>query len=144
MAQPGPKALTRTRQPLSKEFRANIGKRRPTDPATGRYVAGGKKYLLPVEAIAIETADKAVTNANRLKELAPDTIEFLARVMNTSHYRPDTRVSAARILLEHALGKPKQAVVPTRERGGEMTWEALLEKIRAAADAGKPENPPAR
>jgi hypothetical protein len=72
-------------------------------------------------------------------------IEFLAHAVNTSHYKPDTRVNAARILLEHALGKPKQAVVPAREAGGELTWEVLLERIRAAAaaDAGEPEKPPA-
>ncbi len=145
MAQPGPKPLTRTRQPLSKEFKANIGKRRPRDPTTGRYVLGGEKHLLPAEVIEREAADRMVTTAHRLKELAPDMIEFLARAVNSAHYKPDTRVNAARILLEHALGKPKQAVVPAREVGGELTWEALLEKIRAAAaaDAGEPEKPPA-
>jgi hypothetical protein len=70
-------------------------------------------------------------------------IEFLTRAVNTAHYKPDTRVNAARILLEHAMGKPKQAVVPAREVGGELTWEALLEKIRAAAAAdAAAEKPP--
>jgi hypothetical protein len=141
MAQPGPKSLTRTRHPLSKEFKANIGKRRPTDPATGRYVAYGEKHLLSVEAMEREAADKTVASADRLKELVPDIIEFLARAVNTSHYKPDTRVNAARILLEHALGKPRQAVVPASEGEGKMTWEDLLTKVRAAAKA-QTEDPP--
>jgi len=138
MAQPGPKPLTATSRPLSGEFKANSGKRRPRDLATGRYVVSGKKPLLSAEAIEREAVAKAVDTAAQLKELAPDTIEFLARVMHTSHCKTVDRVQAARILLEHAIGKPKQAVVPsgTGEGGGsEMTWESLLEKIRAAAAA---------
>jgi hypothetical protein len=137
MAKPGPKPLTRIRRPLSKEFRANSGKRRPRDPATGHYVVGGEKHLpLPAEAIEREAADKTVASADRLKELAPDIIEFLAHAVHTAHYKIDTRVTAARILLEHALGKPRQAVVPGgSDSDVSMSWEDLLEKISAAAAA---------
>jgi hypothetical protein len=63
MAQPGPKPITRTRRPLSKEFKANVGKRRPTDRATGRYVGGGEKHLMPVEAIEREAARAEAAHA---------------------------------------------------------------------------------
>ncbi len=138
MAQPGPKPSAGIRRPLSKAFMASRSRSRPRDPATGRYVVGGEKHLLlPADAIEREAPDKIVASADRLKELAPDIIEFLARAVHTAHYKIDTRVTAARILLEHALGKPKQAVVPGAggDSGASMSWEDLLEKIRAAAAA---------
>jgi hypothetical protein len=92
--------------------------------------------------IASGGADATVSASARLADLALGAIDMLASIARLVP-KGGTRVRAAQILLEHALGKPKQAVVPARGDGGELTWEALLEKIRAAAAAdAAAEKPP--
>ncbi len=48
-------------------------------------------------------------------------------------FRPGDRLEAAARLLEFARGKPARAIHQTS--GGELSWETLLDEIRAAAAA---------
>ncbi len=72
-----------------------------------------------------------VRGSNRLKKMLPSVLEELYHIVK-SGCKPDTRVRAAQILLEHALGKPVQAVVPQTPDVKTMGWEELLRQVRAA------------
>ncbi len=106
---------------------------------------GRLRPLQPRVAPTLEQEAKAravVRGSNRLKKITPSVIEELYRIVK-SGCKPDTRVRAAQILLEHALGKPVQAVVPAQPSSGKtMTWEELLRKVRASAQGASTDGKP--
>ncbi len=81
----------------------------------------------------VDEADAILRGVRRLKDLAVDIVDTLATIMHRAPKYAD-RIEAARILLEHTLGKPARAT-PVAGTGTTMTWEQLLE--HAKTDGGK-------
>lgn len=83
------------------------------------------------ERAIVDEADAILRGARRLKDLAVDIVDTLATIMHRAPKYAD-RIEAARILLEHALGKPVRAA-PDAGTGTTLTWEQLLERAKAEA-----------
>ncbi len=107
------------------------------DPATHPRDEFGRLLPLKPKTDGERDQQRKIRAARQLKTMVPSVIRELYTIVK-SGYKPDTRVKAAQILLEHALGKPVQAIVPSKGEGGtQMTWEEMLKQVRQAAENAK-------
>jgi hypothetical protein len=73
---------------------------------------------------------------NNVTELVPKAVETLAVIMNKAP-RPETRLRAVQIVLEHSLGKPRPKIQEPQDQSTPMTWEVFVKLIDEARRARK-------